>query len=162
MKITSIIVFTINMCLLLGCGNAGKPANDATQTDNDRKTETKKTPKDNQKATPEQVIAKKWKESFDEMYTPAQQKKLDEFELKEMKNAANNSFYEFNADKTYTITKPDEVPGKGKWEMSSDAKKLILHSAQGQKDELSIEILTPGKVKLKIKDAEDVLVLIPA
>lgn len=161
MKFTLTTVFAFSIFLLLSCGKSDKPTNDTGKADTD-KTETKKTEKPDAKAGSSQVIVRKWKESFSDMYAKKPESKSDEFEQEEMKKAADNSFYEFKADGTYTIIKPDEEPGKGKWELSSDAKKLILHSAQGHKDELGVELVTADKLKLKIKGTDDVLVLIPA
>lgn len=158
MKLTLTTIFTLSLFLLLSCGKANKPNNETTQADTDNA----KTKKTEAKASPKQAIVRKWKQSFGEMYTKEQKTKLDTFELNEMKKAAENSFYEFKADGSYIITKPDEEPGKGKWEMSNDAKQLILNSVQGHKDVLNIEVLTSDKLKLKVKGFNEVLVLIPA
>ncbi len=161
MKLNLTTVFALSIFLLLSCGKSDKSTSETAKADTD-KTETKKNENTKAKVGSNQVIVRKWKESFDDMYKKKPESKSEEFEQEEMKKTADNSFYEFKADGTYTITKPDEEPGTGKWELSSDTKKLILHSAQGHKDELGVELATVDKLKLKVKGTDDVLVLIPA
>lgn len=156
----SFLCLVISLTLLLtGCGGSGKSSNDT-------KDSTKKnTDLQSGKQDSTQLLAKKWKESAEEMYPASDTTKgYDVYELKELKRASNNSFYEFKTDGSYSISRPDEEPGKGQWELSKDAKTLTLHPLKGSVDVLEVQILNANKVKLKIKEDKDapVLVLIPA
>lgn len=155
---TTLPVLILSLFLLTACGNSDKSSKD-TKANTGQTADNKSK---NTKGAAEQIMTRKWKESFDEMFPKDAVKDYNEFELKELKNASNNSFYDFKADKSYTITKPDEDPGKGKWELSNDNKTLILSPAQGSKIELEVQSVTAEKLQLKVKGEQDILVLIPA
>lgn len=156
----SFLCLVISLTLLLtGCGGSGKSSNDnsdSTKQNTDRRSG---------KQEPTQLLAKRWKELAEEMYPASDTTKgYDAYELKELKRASNNSFYEFKIDGSYIISRPDEEPGKGRWELSKDAKTLTLRPSKGNVDVLEVQMLNASKVKLKIKEDKDtpILVLIPA
>ena len=168
-KICIPLIF-IGIVLLTGCGNTDQKANNTQDTTQSRSQEAKAT-KDEKEGEKEEkkesesvkILTKKWKESAEDMISKADSAEYNQFELKELKDDYDNSFFEFKSDGSYVITRPDEDPGNGKWRLSKDNKTLTLKPSAGDTSEkaLVIEELTAKKMKLKYQDGA-MLVLIPA
>ncbi|OJJ20775.1 hypothetical protein BKI52_09330 [marine bacterium AO1-C] len=154
-----ISIIFMSVFLLAGCGNSGKETkNTQDSTQNAEGTTGNETAK-----TPAQILTQKWKESAEDMMPKTDSSKYTKFELEQLKEDYNNSFFEFKADGSYTITRPDEDPGNGQWTLSKDGKVLTLKPSVGDTSQkaLTVEELTAKKVKLKYEDGA-MLVLIPA
>jgi len=152
-------VFFLSIALLTSCGNAGKETNNTQDSTQSAGGETKETSTN----TSAQILAQKWQESAEDMMPKADSAKYTKFELEQLKEDYNNSFFEFKADGSYTITRPDEDPGNGQWTLSKDGKVLTLKPLVGDTSAkaLAVEELTAKKVKLKYEDGA-MLVLVPA
>lgn len=150
----------LGIFLLAGCGNSGKESNntkDSTQKN------TEETSNNDKTKTPEQMLARKWKESAKDMMGDVDTSKYNKFEIKQFEEEYNNSFFEFKADGSYVISRPDEDPNNGKWTLSGDGKTLKMKPSLGDttEKELVVEQITADKVKFKYKDGA-LLVLVPA
>jgi len=152
-------VLLLSMVLLTNCGNAGKETKNTQDSTQNPKGETGKA----SNKTPAQILAQKWQESAEDMMPKADSAKYTKFELEQLKEDYNNSFFEFKADGSYTITRPDEDPGNGQWTLSKDNKVLTLKPLLGDTSQkaLIVEELTAQKVRLKYEDGA-MLVLVPA
>ncbi len=160
-KICIPLIF-IGIVLLTGCGNTNQKANNAQDTTQSRSQDAKAT-KEEKESESVKILTRKWKESAEDMISKADSAEYNKFELKELKDDYDNSFFEFKSDGSYVITRPDEDPGNGKWRLSKDNKTLTLKPSAGDTSEkaLVIEEFTAKKMKLKYQDGA-MLVLIPA